>query len=87
MIHTDQQVVQHGPYKLIRHPSYTGALVVVIGLGLMIGNWVSLCALATCLFLGLLYRISVEERELRLHLGQPYEEYMQRTKRLIPFLF
>jgi protein-S-isoprenylcysteine O-methyltransferase Ste14 len=87
MIHADQQVVQSGPYKMIRHPSYSGVLLIIIGVGFMIGNWVSLLLITTGLFIGLLYRMSVEEQELLQHLGQPYKEYMQRTKRLIPFLF
>jgi protein-S-isoprenylcysteine O-methyltransferase Ste14 len=87
IIQDDQPVVQHGPYKLIRHPSYSGVLVVMGGFGLMIGNWVSLFLLTAGLFAGLLYRISVEEQELLHHFGPPYEEYMKRTKRLIPFLY
>lgn len=85
LIQTDHALVQHGLYKIIRHPSYTGALLLAIGIGCMIGNWISLGVVVTGLFIGLLYRIPVEELALRQVPG--YEEYMQRTKRLIPFLF
>lgn len=87
MIQDGQTVVQHGPYTLIRHPSYSGVLIIMMGFGLMIGNWLSVVTITGGLLVGLLHRISVEEQELLLHLGQPYKEYMLRTKRLIPFVF
>ncbi|HLG62605.1 MAG TPA: isoprenylcysteine carboxylmethyltransferase family protein [Ktedonosporobacter sp.] len=86
-IHPNQPVVQHGPYKLIRHPSYTGILLSTLGVGVMIMNWVSILIIIVGSLPGFLYRISVEERALREHIGQPYVEYMQRTKRLIPFIY
>jgi protein-S-isoprenylcysteine O-methyltransferase Ste14 len=82
----DQQVVEDGPYKLIRHPAYTGLLIMFLGFGLGSTNWLSLLALMGCVLLGLSYRIHVEERVLQEHLGQQYQEYMRRTKRLIPFV-
>ena len=85
-ITADQQVVEDGPYKLIRHPAYTGLLIMFLGFGLSSTNWLSLLALMGCALIGLSYRIYVEERVLREHLGQRYQEYMRRTKRLIPFV-
>lgn len=85
LIQIDHTIVQRGPYKIIRHPSYTGALLLAIGIGCMIGNWISLGVVVIGLFIGLSYRIPVEEKALLQVPG--YEEYMQRTKRLIPFLF
>ncbi len=82
----DQQVVEDGPYRLIRHPSYTGLLIMFLGFGLSSANWLSLLALMGCALLGLSYRIAVEERVLQEHLGVRYQEYMRRTKRLIPFV-
>jgi len=82
----DQQVVEDGPYKLIRHPAYTGLLIMFLGFGLGSTNWLSLLALMGCALLGLSYRIHVEELVLQEHLGQRYQEYMRRTKRLIPFV-
>jgi protein-S-isoprenylcysteine O-methyltransferase len=80
-----QQVVESGPYRWIRHPSYTGALVTILGVILCCANVASLAALAVVL-LGYTYRIRVEERALATQLGSPYLEYVRRTKRLIPFL-
>ncbi|HEY4384721.1 MAG TPA: isoprenylcysteine carboxylmethyltransferase family protein [Ktedonobacteraceae bacterium] len=82
----DQQVVEDGPYKLIRHPAYTGLLIMFLGFGLSSTNWLSLLALMVCALTGLSYRIHVEERVLQEYLGQRYQEYMRRTKRLIPFV-
>ena len=82
----EQTVIEAGPYRLIRHPSYTGLLITLLGLGLSSTNWLSLLVLMGCALIGLSYRIHVEEHVLKAHLGQRYQEYMQRTKRLIPFV-
>ncbi|GCE20817.1 methyltransferase family protein [Dictyobacter kobayashii] len=82
----EQTVVEAGPYRLIRHPSYTGVLIILFGLGLTCTNWLSLVVLMGCALPGLSYRIHVEEHALQEHLGQQYQEYMRRTKRLIPFV-
>jgi protein-S-isoprenylcysteine O-methyltransferase Ste14 len=81
----DQTVVQAGPYRWIRHPSYTGALLTILG--------VLICMTNPLAFLGLIppmagyaYRIRIEERTLVQNLGEPYRAYMKRTKRLIPFV-
>jgi protein-S-isoprenylcysteine O-methyltransferase Ste14 len=82
-----QGIVSSGPYRWVRHPSYTGLLLIVAGLGLAAGNWL---ALAGCLALplaALLWRIHVEEAELTRVLGQPYRAYRARTKRLVPGLW
>ncbi|GLV55389.1 hypothetical protein KDH_22360 [Dictyobacter sp. S3.2.2.5] len=82
----EQTVVEKGPYRLIRHPSYTGFLITLLGFGLSLANWLSLLVLMACALAGLSYRIHVEEHALQEHLGPRYQEYMQRTKRLIPFV-
>jgi len=86
-VHTGQTVVESGPYHYIRHPSYTGALLTLIGLGLALGNWAGLLALLTCMGAAYAYRISVEEAALLAALGEPYQQYIRRTRRLVPFLF
>ena len=86
-IHSGHSLVEAGPYRYIRHPSYTGVFITQIGLGLALGNWASLAALLVCLGIGYVYRISVEEAALIAALGEPYQRYMRRTARLIPFVF
>ena len=83
----DQQVVERGPYRLIRHPSYTGVLLSLLGFGLVLTNWASLAAIILCNAVGFGYRVMVEERVLARALGQPYITYMRRTRRLIPYIF
>jgi protein-S-isoprenylcysteine O-methyltransferase Ste14 len=80
-----QVIVQSGPYRRIRHPSYTGALLTLVGILLCCANFASLAAIVLAL-VGYGVRIRVEERALVTDLGSPYREYMRRTKRLIPFL-
>jgi protein-S-isoprenylcysteine O-methyltransferase Ste14 len=70
-VHSEQTVIDAGPYRYIRHPSYTGALITVIGLGLALGNWVSFIAMLACISVGYAYRIHVEEAALVSALGQP----------------
>jgi len=81
----DQVVVESGPYALVRHPSYTGALMTVLGVLVCSTNWLALACFLIALP-GFAYRIRVEERALVAALGDPYRDYMRRTKRLIPYL-
>jgi protein-S-isoprenylcysteine O-methyltransferase Ste14 len=83
----DQAVVMEGPYRLIRHPAYTGTFLTMLGVGLAMTNWASLAVLLLCVFLGHFYRVRVEELALLQTIGQPYSEYMRRTKRFIPWVF
>ena len=87
VVHTrpDQQVVEKGPYRWIRHPSYTGALLTIIGVLVALTNPLSFLGLIPA-FAGYAYHIRVEEGALVRDLGEPYHSYMKRTKRLIPFL-
>lgn len=83
----DQEVVSSGPYKVIRHPSYTGLLLASAGFGLAGYSW---AGFAVCVLLPLsamLQRIRVEERELLSVLGDPYRSYRKQTKRLVPGLW
>jgi protein-S-isoprenylcysteine O-methyltransferase Ste14 len=81
-----QKIVDRGPYRLVRHPSYTGILLILVGVGLA---FQSLAAILVILFMFSVaygYRMSEEEKVLVLELGEEYVKYMKRTKRLIPYL-
>jgi len=82
----DHRVVVRGPYRLVRHPSYTGVLITFIGLALAVQSSGALLVLLAVFSVSYGYRMRVEERVLQSELGQDYAEYMKRTKRLIPFL-
>ena len=86
-VSVDQPVVQSGPYRLIRHPAYSGTFLTMLGVGLATTNWASLICLLVCVFAGHFYRVSIEEKALVHTLGQPYVDYMRRTRRFIPLLF
>ena len=76
-----------GPYRFVRHPSYTAILIMLLGVGVALANWASLVVMLAGGLLGLLYRVRVEERALVEALGQPYRDYMRHTKRFIPFMY
>jgi protein-S-isoprenylcysteine O-methyltransferase len=86
-VHAGQTVVQSGPYRYIRHPSYTGGLLTLAGVGLALGNWAGLAVLLGLMGVAYGYRMRVEESALVESLGESYREYRMRTKRLVPFLF
>ena len=80
-------VIQHGVYKYIRHPSYLGVLILVTGLGIASNSLFSLVGTDLIIFVGMQYRIAVEEQVLSSELGRDYQAYISRTKRLIPFFY
>ena len=86
-IDDNQRVIQSGPYRWIRHPSYTGVLLLAAGYGLAMGNWLSLVITLAVPCAAMLRRISVEETALVETLGRRYEVYRAHTKRLVPGLW
>jgi protein-S-isoprenylcysteine O-methyltransferase Ste14 len=86
-IHDGQGLVEAGPYRYIRHPSYSGALLSLLGFGLSLGNWAGLAASLACLGFAYAYRIPIEESALVSALGETYRQYQKRTWRLVPFVF
>lgn len=83
-VQADHEVVTDGPYRVLRHPAYSGAMVAVLGLGLAYGNPVSLVLLVGCTLVGVVYRIRVEEKVLTTALGNAYASYAAGTSRLVP---
>jgi protein-S-isoprenylcysteine O-methyltransferase Ste14 len=79
-----QAVVSSGPYRWVRHPSYTGLLLIALGFGIGARNWLSIVVCVVVPLLGLVPRIAVEESELIGTLGARYGEYQKRTDRLVP---
>jgi protein-S-isoprenylcysteine O-methyltransferase len=83
----DHRVVDSGPYRFVRHPSYAGALLAFVGLGICYGNYASLIAIAVPVTLAFLRRIAVEEAALTKALAGAYSEYASRTRRLVPWIY
>lgn len=82
----DQPVIRSGPYRFVRHPSYTGGMLMFIGIGFALGNWISVTLLTVATIVSYAYRVGVEERALVDTIGAPYEAYMKERKRFIPFV-
>jgi len=86
-VSSDQPVVTAGPYRVLRHPSYTGILLAFTGIGLASANWIGLAAMAVFTLAGILLRIRTEERALLVTLGDPYRAYATHHKRLVPLVW
>ena len=86
-IAADHRIVESGLYRWVRHPSYTGALLAFLGLGLCLDNWASLAALLLPVAVVFWWRMRIEETALLEAFGERYRDYMRRTRRLIPFIY
>jgi protein-S-isoprenylcysteine O-methyltransferase Ste14 len=83
---SDQPVIRAGPYRLVRHPSYTAGMMMFIGIGLALGNWFSCTLLTIATIATYVYRVVIEERALLDAIGEPYRSYMKETKRFVPYI-
>ena len=83
-IEPDQRLVRRGPYRVLRHPSYTGLVLIFAGFGLAIGSWIGAAAALALILAGMLPRIRVEERALANAFGAEYTEYASSRARLVP---
>ena len=82
-----QEVVDRGPYRMLRHPSYTGLLCTCLGIGLALGNWLALLFAIVPTTIAIVFRIRVEERALLDGIGEPYREFCATRSRLIPHIW
>ncbi len=87
VIQDQHRLVTAGPYRLLRNPSYTGSLITLAGIGLALGNWLSLLAIVTGPLLAYGWRLKVEQAALRTRFGEAYDAYAKRTWALIPFVW
>ncbi|MGN6179057.1 MAG: methyltransferase family protein [Mucilaginibacter sp.] len=76
-----------GLYKVMRHPSYTGLLLVIVGLGISLNSLASLLVMFIPDFIALNYRITIEERALTEEFGKQYSDYKSRVNRLVPGIY
>jgi protein-S-isoprenylcysteine O-methyltransferase Ste14 len=81
-----QKVIRSGPYRWVRHPSYTAGMMMFIGIGLALGSWPSFILLTIATIATYSYRVAVEERALLEAIGEPYSSYMKERKRFIPYI-
>ncbi len=81
-----QPVIDHGAYRWVRHPSYTGGLLIFTGIGVVLANWLSLVLMVVTTIGVYVYRVRIEERTLLAALGEPYRRFMNTRARFIPFV-
>ena len=83
---TEDKMVMEGPYRMIRHPMYTAALSISLGLACLIQAWAFLGVF--CIYFVLIFLlIPREEKELQKAYGEQYGAYQQKTRELIPFVY
>ncbi len=82
----DQPVIDRGAYRWVRHPSYTGGILMFAGIGVALSNWASLAILIIVSVAVYSYRIAVEEKALLGAIGEPYAVFMRTRKRFIPYV-
>ena len=86
-IEPGQRIVRRGPYRMLRHPSYTGIFLMLAGFGLAFGSWVSAGVALLIVYVGMLPRIRVEERALSQAFGADYTDYANSTARVLPHVW
>jgi protein-S-isoprenylcysteine O-methyltransferase Ste14 len=86
-IQTDHQLITSGPYRWLRHPTYTGLLLALSAAGLAMGDGLALLVLTVLPFWAFKGRIKREEALLLEQFGETYRRYSQNTGRLLPKLF
>jgi len=87
LIQDRHRIIDTGPYRLLRHPSYAGSLLTLAGLGLALGNWLSLLTAVLGALIGFTRRMRIEEATMQARFGDAYIAYARRTWRLVPFLW
>jgi len=84
---TGLALITRGFYKHLRNPSNTGAPVTLIGIGLGIGNWLSLAVLLLVALVLYTLRIRTEDKMLADAFGPAYQAYRKRSWALAPFVW
>ena len=83
---SEDKLVVGGPYGLVRHPMYTAALSISLGLACLTQSWAFFCVFG--IYFGLIFLlIPMEENGLRKAYSEHYDAYQQKTSKLIPFFY
>lgn len=80
-------LITSGPYKVIRHPSYLGALLAIVGIAIFLNSLIGVIAAIVAMMIAYTVRISAEERVLSGLFGEVYTDYQKSTKKLIPYMW
>jgi protein-S-isoprenylcysteine O-methyltransferase Ste14 len=87
VVRQEHRLITIGPYRYLRNPAYTGLIMIFLGFGVAIGNWISLITLLVFGCLPFIWRIAVEDRALAERFGHAYDEYRRKTWSLIPLIW
>jgi protein-S-isoprenylcysteine O-methyltransferase Ste14 len=86
-IQSDQAVVDRGPYRFLRHPSYLGGDIALLGIGITTRAWPSALLMVGPFFIAHVWRIPIEEKMLEEAFGDDWKAYVKRSWRMIPFVW
>jgi protein-S-isoprenylcysteine O-methyltransferase Ste14 len=78
------ELIQRGPYRIVRHPIYTGMFGMLVAASLAYGHWLGLLIASLVYCFGTIVRIRSEEKLLREQFGSAYEEYAREVPAFIP---
>lgn len=83
----DHELIQSGPYKAVRHPSYLGAFLAFVGSAVLLEAKVSILIVIVAMLIAYRTRIAFEEVALADRFGETYHAYRQRTKAILPYIW
>lgn len=86
-VQDDHRLIDTGAYRWVRHPSYSAAILMLLGIALAFGSWLAVVVSLVIALVTYSYRAHVEEKALLSSLGAPYAEFMASRKRFIPFIY
>jgi protein-S-isoprenylcysteine O-methyltransferase Ste14 len=86
-VSADQQIINIGPYRIVRHPGYAGGVLAMLGIGVIYANWVGLAGFVVPCLVIVVWRIRIEEAALLRTAGEPYCDYAAQRKRLLPLVW
>jgi protein-S-isoprenylcysteine O-methyltransferase Ste14 len=83
----NETVIKKGVYRIIRHPSYTGMILIYTGISLCLLNWVLLLISAAGFSALYIWRVHLEEKVLVSRFGKEYSDYQKKTRKFIPYVY
>ncbi|MCB2357087.1 methyltransferase family protein [Clostridium estertheticum] len=86
-VNSTQKIIQTGPYKYLRHPSYSGSILSLIGIALSFRSFEGILGTLIIIFVIYGYRIKIEETILEKNFKETYKEYKDNTSKIIPFIW
>lgn len=86
-IRENHRIVRSGPYRILRHPSYSGYLLAVTGIAVALNNWAASAEILIVNLAIYVHRMRIEESALRLAFGDAYIAYQAETKMIVPFIY